>query len=65
MLYIGVQVPQPSLPKDMLTLLESGQFADVTFVIGDQRIKGHKAILATRSNFFKNMFTSGMRECEE
>lgn len=65
MLYIGVQVPQPSLPKDMLHLLESGQFADVTFVIGDQRMKGHKAILASRSNFFKNMFTVGMRECEE
>lgn len=65
MLYIGVQVPQPSLPKDMLALLSDAEFADVTFVIGDSRIRGHKAILASRSNFFKNMFTVGMRESEE
>lgn len=49
----------------MLTLLESGSFSDVTFVIGDTRIKGHKCILASRSNFFANMFSSGMRESEE
>ena len=65
MLYIGVQVPQASLHRDMLCLLEQGDFADVTFVIGDTRIKGHKCILASRSSFFKNMFTVGMRECEE
>jgi len=65
MLYIGVQVPQPSLPKEMLGLLESGAFSDVTFIINDTRIKGHKCILASRSNFFKNMFTLGMRESEE
>jgi hypothetical protein len=49
----------------MLSLLESGEFSDVTFVINDTRIKGHKCILASRSSFFKNMFTVGMRECEE
>jgi len=53
------------LPKELLTLLESSQFADVTFVIGDSRIRGHRCILASRSNFFKNMFTVGMRESEE
>lgn len=65
MLYIGVQVPQPSLPRDMLCMLESGEFSDVTFVIGESRIRGHRCILANRSNFFKNMFTVGMRETEE
>jgi hypothetical protein len=49
----------------MLSLLESGDFSDVTFIINDTRIKGHKCILATRSSFFKNMFTVGMRECED
>ena len=49
----------------MLALLESGDFSDVTFVINDTRIKGHRCILATRSNFFENMFTVGMRESEE
>jgi hypothetical protein len=65
MLFIGVQVPQPSLPRDMLSLLESGEFSDVSFVIGENRIRGHRCILASRSNFFKNMFTVGMRETEE
>lgn len=49
----------------MLHLLESGEFSDVTFVINDTRIRGHKCILASRSSFFKNMFTVGMRESEE
>jgi len=65
MLYIGVLVPAPSLPTDMIALLESGTFADVTFVINDTRIKGHKCILASRSKFFDNMFSVGMRESEE
>ena len=60
-----MQVPQPTLPKEMLSLLEEGTFADVTFVIGETRIKGHKAILASRSHFFKSMFSVGMREAEE
>lgn len=49
----------------MLQLLERGEFADVTFIINETRIKGHKCILASRSSFFKNMFTVGMRESEE
>ena len=65
MLYIGVQVPQANLHKDMLNLLETGEFSDVTFIISETRIKGHKCILASRSSFFKNMFTVGMRESEE
>lgn len=53
------------MPRELLTLLDSGQFSDVTFVIGENKIRGHRCILACRSNFFKNMFTVGMRECEE
>ena len=65
MLYIGVQVPQAHLHRDMLQMLEMGEFSDVTFIINETRIKGHKCILASRSSFFKNMFTVGMRESEE
>lgn len=46
-------------------MLELGEFSDVTFIINETRIKGHKCILASRSSFFKNMFTVGMRESEE
>jgi len=58
-------VPQANLHRDLLNLLETGEFADVTFIISETRIKGHKCILASRSSFFKNMFTVGMRESEE
>ena len=49
----------------MLNLLDTGEFSDVTFIINETRIKGHKCTLASRSSFFKNMFTVGMRESEE
>ena len=58
-------MPQANLHRDLLNLLETGEFADVTFIISETRIKGHKCILASRSSFFKNMFTVGMRESEE
>ncbi len=65
MLSIGVQVPEPQISKDLLRMLESGKFADVTFVLGDTKIKAHKCILASRSNFFESMFSVGMREASE
>jgi len=62
MLTIGVQVPEPTLVKDMLAMLDNGTFADVTFVLGDTKIKAHKCILASRCSFFASMFSAGMRE---
>jgi len=50
------------MPKDLLKMLDSGNFADVTFVLGETKVKAHKCILASRSNFFENMFNAGMRE---
>ena len=64
-LSIGVQVPEPQMSKDLLRMLESENFADVTFVVGDTKVKAHKCILASRSNFFENMFSVGMREAQE
>ena len=54
-------MPEPTLIKDMLTMLENGTFADVTFVLGDVKFKGHKCLLASRCHFFANMFSLGMR----
>jgi len=50
------------MSKDLLRMLENENFADVTFVVGDTKVKAHKCILASRSNFFENMFSVGMRE---
>lgn len=65
MLSIGVQVPEPQMSKDLLKMLENEHFADVTSVVGDTKVKAHKCILASRSNFFENMFSVGMRETQE
>ena len=46
-------------------MLDSENFADVTFVVGDTKVKAHKCILASRSSFFENMFSVGMREAQE
>lgn len=59
---IGVQVPEPTIIKDMLNMLENGTFADVTFVLGESKFKAHKCILASRCSFFSSMFSVGMRE---
>jgi hypothetical protein len=34
----------------------------VTFVVGDARVKGHRAILVARSEYFRTMLTSGFSE---
>lgn len=61
-----MQVPEPTILKDMVQMLETGTFADVTFVLGgDYKFKAHKCILASRCNFFSNMFNAGMRESQE
>ena len=64
-LSIGVQVPEPTLMKDMINMLDMGTFSDVTFVLGDSKFKAHKCILASRCHFFQNMFSLGMRESQE
>lgn len=62
---IGVQVPEPTILKDMVSMLDNGTFSDVVFVLGDSRIKAHKCILASRCSFFASMFSVGMRESQE
>jgi len=53
------------MSKDLLKMLETGKFADVTFVVGDTKVKAHKCILASRSDFFESMFSHNMRESVE
>lgn len=44
-------------------LLSDGTFSDLTFILdGGERIKAHKAILASRCDVFKTMLSSAMRE---
>lgn len=50
---------------DMRQLIDDPEFSDVTFIIEGRAVHSHRAILATRSDHFRAMFTSGMRESRE
>jgi len=45
-------------------LLSSGKYADLSFVVGDEVIPAHKAIIAARVPYFDKMLSSGMEEAE-
>jgi BTB/POZ domain len=46
-----------------MNMLETGNFADVTFVVGgNTKIRAHKCIIANRCKVFLNMFAHGMKE---
>lgn len=53
-----------ALADDFKYLMESGEFADVTIVVEEHRFQCHKAILASRSNYFKALFFNGMKESQ-
>jgi len=51
------------LQSDLKSMLDNEySFPDVTFVVDDQKIYAHRAILAARCEKFRAMFSSGMQE---
>lgn len=46
-------------------LLDNASFSDVTFVVEGREIHAHRCILYARSEYFRNMFDSRMRETSE
>ncbi|RDD37731.1 Speckle-type POZ protein B [Trichoplax sp. H2] len=55
-------VPTCTLSQDMDQLFKTKKFADVTFNIGKDHLKAHKAILSARSAVFDAMFKHSMEE---
>lgn len=55
-------------PKEMLEVMNilrrSQKLCDVTLSVGEEKFLAHKIVLAASSQYFKAMFTSGMREEE-
>ena len=51
--------------EDMTKLLEDPETSDFTLKCGSKNFKVHKAILGARSNVFRTMFLSGMKEAVE
>jgi len=60
-----LEVPHPKenkLGEDMLMLLHSDSFKDITFNVQGKKLMAHKCILFARCPYFKAMFQSGLSE---
>ncbi|XP_065085457.1 protein roadkill-like [Ochlerotatus camptorhynchus] len=55
-------MPSCDLEKRLGSLLHDEKYTDVIIVVGEQKIKAHKNILAVRSAVFAAMFDSDMEE---
>ncbi|TVU50159.1 hypothetical protein EJB05_01519, partial [Eragrostis curvula] len=58
----AIPMPSSDLPKDLGELLQSGDGADVTFIVSGESLTAHKNILAARSPVFKAEFFGQMKE---
>ena len=54
-----------SFLQDMRDMVDDDEYSDVTFLVEDQPIHAHRAILARRCEHFAAMFRSGMHESVE
>uniref|UniRef100_A0A7S2EZD4 BTB domain-containing protein n=1 Tax=Alexandrium andersonii TaxID=327968 RepID=A0A7S2EZD4_9DINO len=61
--------PMPNMQQEVCesfqTLLDSARLADVTLVVGGERIEAHSLVLMARSSVFDAMFSTSMRESRE
>lgn len=60
----GVQVSS-RFATQMRSLVNDDEFSDITFIIENQQVYAHRAILAARNEPFAAMLRSGMRESVE
>eukprot|EP01132_Coremiostelium_polycephalum_P002051 gene2051-2526_t len=60
----SIHIPLDSNQDDFRNLFENSQdyFSDVVFLVEDKQIHAHRNILAIRSNYFKSLFKSGLKE---
>ena len=54
-----------ALLQGLSNLKDQNELCDVTIKIGGRAFHAHRAILAATSNYFRAMFTSGFKECNE
>lgn len=59
---LGIDIPPPTLARDLSALVADPEFADVRFVAEGRAIVAHRFILEARCPYFKAMFRSGMME---
>ncbi|KAL2090198.1 hypothetical protein ACEWY4_014886 [Coilia grayii] len=54
-----------TLLQGLSALREQGQLLDVVLAINEERFQVHKAVLASCSDYFRAMFTGGMKESKQ
>lgn len=59
---LGMLETKKNLENDISNLLQTGLLSDVTFDVAGKRFKVHRNILSARCEYFKAMFTSGLKE---
>lgn len=65
--YLRGNNPNPTvisenLREELAGLVNNDRLADVTFVVEGARVFGHRLILSLRSEYFRSIFTTGMKE---
>lgn len=53
------------MEKRMAQWINDDTFSDVTLVVENERIHAHRVVLASGSEYFKKMFSSGMKESKQ
>eukprot|EP01123_Difflugia_compressa_P009089 TRINITY_DN2911_c0_g1_i1.p1 TRINITY_DN2911_c0_g1~~TRINITY_DN2911_c0_g1_i1.p1 ORF type:complete len:417 (-),score=58.42 TRINITY_DN2911_c0_g1_i1:250-1500(-) len=57
-----VVLPEPSINRDYYKMFNNPFLSDVTFYVEGKPLYGHKAILASRSDYFASLYSSGMKD---
>jgi alpha-tubulin suppressor-like RCC1 family protein len=62
-----LSLPAPELPpntlcKDLGSMVGDPEYSDVRFIADGKTVSAHRFVLETRSEYFRNMFRSGMAE---
>ena len=58
----SISRPDRNVHDDYLKLYTDSKNAEVTFIVGAKKYKAHKEILIARSNYFRVVFNSAMKE---
>ncbi|KYR00800.1 hypothetical protein DLAC_02853 [Tieghemostelium lacteum] len=62
---IDNQIPNCTLSKDLYYLINNTSYKDVTFIVEDKEIHAWKGILCARSDYFRAMFETPLKESIE
>ena len=52
--------PSKHIQNFGMMLDDDDSFSDVEFLVGNEKVKAHRAVLAARNDYFKTMFTTGV-----